>query len=94
MKQLLKAYENIIDENKTYKFFKLLGKIYPHFFRFIYLVCSILSEFMPADQKRAPDFITDGCEPLYRCWELNSGPMEEQPLLITTEPSLQPLGLV
>jgi len=24
------------------------------------------------------------------CWELNPGPLEEQPVLITTEPSLQP----
>ena len=26
------------------------------------------------------------------CWELNSGPLEEQPGLLTTEPSLQPLN--
>jgi hypothetical protein len=25
------------------------------------------------------------------CWELNSGPLEEQPLFLSTEPSLQPL---
>jgi hypothetical protein len=24
------------------------------------------------------------------CWELNSGPLEEQSLLLTSEPSLQP----
>ena len=29
---------------------------------------------MPADQKRASDFIIDGCEPPCGCWELNSGP--------------------
>jgi len=45
---------------------------------------------MPADQKRAPDFITDGCEPPCGCWELNSGPLEEQSVLLATEPSLQP----
>jgi hypothetical protein len=27
------------------------------------------------------------------CWELNSGPLEEQPVLLTTEPSLQPVCL-
>jgi hypothetical protein len=32
----------------------------------------------------------DGCEPPYGCWELNSGPLEEQSVLLTTEPSLQP----
>ena len=29
-------------------------------------------------------------EPLCGCWELNSGPSEEQPVLLTTKPSLQP----
>ena len=45
---------------------------------------------MPAGQKRAPDLITDGCEPPCGCWELNSGPSEEQAMLLTTEPSPQP----
>ena len=45
---------------------------------------------MPAHQKRAPDLITDGCEPACSCWELNSGLLEDQPFLLTTEPSLQP----
>ena len=48
---------------------------------------------MPAVQKRAPDPITDGCEPPCGCWELNSGPLEEQAMLLTSEPSLQPPGL-
>ena len=43
---------------------------------------------VPAGQKRAPDFITDGCEPPCGCWELNSGPLEEQAVLLTAEPSL------
>jgi hypothetical protein len=46
---------------------------------------------MPAGQKRAPDLILDGCEPPFGCWELNSGPQEKQPVLLTSEPSLQPL---
>jgi hypothetical protein len=33
--------------------------------------------------KMALDTITDGCEPPYGCWELNSGPLEEQPVLLT-----------
>ncbi|KAM7321291.1 hypothetical protein ACRRTK_019383 [Alexandromys fortis] len=45
---------------------------------------------MPTGQKRAPDLITDGCEPPCGCWELNSGPLEEQAILLITEPSLQP----
>ena len=45
---------------------------------------------MSAGQKRAPDPITDGCEPPCGCWKLNSGPLEVQAMLLTTEPSLQP----
>jgi hypothetical protein len=36
------------------------------------------------------DLITDGCEPPSGSWELNSGPLEEQSVLLTSEPSLQP----
>ena len=34
--------------------------------------------------------VMDGCRLPCGCWELNSGPLEEQPVLLTTEPSLQP----
>jgi hypothetical protein len=37
-------------------------------------------------QERAPDPITVGCEPPWGCWELNSGPLEEQPVLLIAEP--------
>ena len=30
------------------------------------------------------------CGPTRGCWELNSGPLEEQSVLLTAEPSLQP----
>jgi hypothetical protein len=40
--------------------------------------------------QKASDPIIDGCEPPCGCWELNSGPLEEQSVLLTTEPSLQP----
>ena len=42
-------------------------------------------------QKRVPDLITDGCEPPYSCRELNTGSLEEQPVLLAAEASLQPL---
>jgi hypothetical protein len=41
-------------------------------------------------QKKVTEFITDICEPPCGCWELNSGPLEEQSVLLTSEPSLQP----
>ena len=68
------------------------GNSSPFFFKdlFIYYVYNILPQCMPTRQRRAPDFSTDGCEPPCGCWELNSGPLEEQPVLLTAEPSLQP----
>jgi hypothetical protein len=32
--------------------------------------------------------VTDSCELSCGCWELNSSPLEEQPVLLTAEPSL------
>jgi hypothetical protein len=34
--------------------------------------------------------VADINEPPCGCWEMNSGLLEEQPVLLTTEPSLQP----
>ena len=34
--------------------------------------------------------VTDGCRLPCEFWELNSGPLKEQPVLLNTEPSLQP----
>lgn len=45
---------------------------------------------MPAHQKKAPELILDGSESPGVCWEWNSGPLEDQPVLLTSEPSLQP----
>jgi hypothetical protein len=41
----------------------------------------------------ASDLIMDGCEPPCGCWDLNSGPSEEQSVLLTAELSLQPLTI-
>jgi hypothetical protein len=35
--------------------------------------------------------IIDSCVLPCVCWKLNLGPLEEQPVLLTAEPSLQPL---
>lgn len=45
------------------------------------------------DQKRAPDLIPDGCEEPWGWWELNSRPIEEQPVRLTTETSLSTLNM-
>jgi hypothetical protein len=51
----------------------------------------LLSSDTPEDGIR---HITDGCEPPCGFWELNSGPLEEQSVLLNTEPSLQPHTVV
>jgi hypothetical protein len=46
--------------------------------------------YLQTHQKMISDPITDGCKPPCGCWELNSGPLEEQPVLLSVAPSLQP----
>lgn len=38
--------------------------------------------------------VTDSCEMPCRCWEPNSGPLEEHPVLLTTETSSAPRATV
>ena len=73
----------------TVSAFVAKGKCY--FFKkyLFYYVYNILCACMPEVQKRATELITDGCEPC-GCWKLNSGPLEELAMLLTTAPSLQP----
>jgi hypothetical protein len=54
------------------------------FMYFMYMSTLLLSSDTP---NGALDPITDGCEPPCGCWELNSGSLEEQSLLLTPEPS-------
>ena len=56
-------------------------------------VYSILLVCMSSHQKRESNLIIDGYELQYGCWELNSGPLEEQLVLLTSVPSLQPPNL-
>ena len=69
-----------------FQFFFFLRFIY----LFIYFVYSVLSACVPTGQKRAPDLITDGYESPCGCWELNSGPLGEQSVLLTSEPLSSP----
>jgi hypothetical protein len=49
-----------------------------------------MTSYLQTHQKRASDPVTAGCEPLCGCWELNSRLLEEQPVRLTSEPTLQP----
>jgi hypothetical protein len=44
-------------------------------------------------QKKVSGHIIDGCGPPCGCWELNLGPLKDQIVFLTAEPSLQPLPL-
>jgi hypothetical protein len=60
--------------------------------RVVFVLFCFFQEYTVADfrhthQKRASDPITDGYEPPCGCWELNSGSLEEQSLLLTCKPS-------
>ena len=51
---------------------------------------SAISTCISVCQKKAPDLIIDGLwATTIELRELNSGPLEEQSVLLTTEPSLQ-----
>jgi hypothetical protein len=72
-------------------------KLCPFFFFFLniflkiylFIICKYTATVFRHTRRGHP--IRDGCEPPCGCWELNSGPSEEQSVLLTTEPSLQPL---
>ena len=68
--------------------------VYTRFFyflksKFIYMSTPSLSSDTPEEGIRSY-----GCESPCNFWELNSGLLEEQPVLLTTEPSLQPLHIL
>ena len=74
---------------KTYILF-LTFFIYFIFYRtyfFIVIIITVHCSCLHTHQKRASDHITDGSEPPYGCWELNSGPLEAQSVLISAPAS-------
>ena len=45
----------------------------------LFILCiQVLCSCLQTHQKRESDLVTDGCEPPCGCWDLNSGPSEEQ----------------
>jgi hypothetical protein len=63
------------------------------FFKIYLLYVSTLLLFSdtPEEGTRSHDLLSGGCEPPCGCWDLNSGSSEEQSVLLTAEPSLQPI---
>ena len=60
------------------------------FIMYVSTLSSLSVSSLSVGQKRASDPITDVCEPPCCCWKLNSGPPEEQAVLLMTEPSPSP----
>jgi hypothetical protein len=71
-------------------FIYLLRLIYSFLKRFIYLfyICEY-TVVVFRHTRRGHQIPLRRYEPSCDCWELNSGPVEEQSVLLTTEPSLQ-----
>jgi hypothetical protein len=57
--------------------------------RFIYYYT-----YVHCSQNSASDLITGGCKAPCGCWDLNSRPSEEQSVLLSAEPSRQPLPVL
>jgi hypothetical protein len=56
----------------------------------IIIIMYTVAVFRCTRRGRKSDLIMGGCEPPCGCWKLNSGPLEEQSVLLTAEPSLWP----
>jgi hypothetical protein len=51
-------------------------------------VCMLGPRMSKEDSESSGPRVIDGCEILCGCWRLNLGPLQEQKLLLTTEPPL------
>jgi len=82
--------------------FVFLLYVFMHFFSYVYecfylYVCMHVHPVCAWCLRRSEEGIRspgtgdkEGCEPPCGFWELNLGPLQEQQVLLTTEPSLQP----
>ena len=70
--------------------------VFPKTYLFIYFMPMSLPQLLSSDTPdlKASDLIIDGHEPPCGCWELNSGLLEKQSVLLTAEPSLQPWNII
>ena len=55
-------------------------------------ICALYGSGQKKDTQSPGIEIIDSFEPQDGCWESNPDPMEEQPALLTSDSSLQPLG--
>jgi hypothetical protein len=55
---------------------------------------SALSAYVPACHRGHQILLTDGCESPCGCWELNSAPLDELPVLLTESHFSSPLSVI
>ena len=72
-------------------FYKVLFLLYAYEYLFAFMPVHQVPGKSGKDSGSPASGVTDGCELPCGCWESNPGPLEEQPVLLTTEPALQPL---
>ena len=84
---LLPVLVSLLSFLKNYLFIYLFVCLFVCLF---FIMCIwVHCHYLKTHQERASDPITDGGEPPCGCWETNSGPLEEQPVLLMAESSLQ-----
>ena len=68
--------------------------IHTYIHKDLFIIIHKYTSCLQMHQKKVSDLITGVCKPPCGCWDLNSGPLEEQSALLTTEPSHQPFFLL
>jgi hypothetical protein len=84
----------LISENVTYKIKCICSYKIPFSFLFffvsrliIFMCIGVFPAYLCEGSRAFRAGLTDGSELPWGCWELNPGPQEEQPVLLTPEPS-------
>jgi hypothetical protein len=75
----------------VFLFLIVFKKIY--LFVCLFIICKYTVAVFRHSRRGHQIFDMEGCEPPFGCWDLNLGPLEEQSVLLTAEPSHQPYTL-
>jgi hypothetical protein len=68
----LSVPRTLIHKSSFFLFVCLFFKIY------LFIICKYTVAVFRHSRRVESDLVTDGCEPPCSCWDLNSGPSEEQ----------------
>jgi hypothetical protein len=68
---------------------KLNSYLFIYLLIYLFIICVYTVAVFRHSRREHQIFVTDGCEPPCGCWDLDLGPLEEQSVLLTAEPSHQ-----